>query len=37
MNKFRNKLFKNELGPYAFYDNLLKYELNNNSEKTLEE
>ena len=38
MNTFRDKLFKNELDPkYAFYACLRSCELNNDSEKSLEE
>ena len=38
MNTFRNKQLKNELDPkYAFYDCFRSWELNSNSEKSLEE
>ena len=38
MNTFRNKQFKNQLGPiYAFCDCLRSYELESSSEKLLEE
>ena len=38
MNTFRNKQFKNELDPkYAFYDCLRNYEIESNSENSLEE
>ena len=38
MNTFRDKLFKNELDPkYAFYDCLRSCELENGSDKSLEE